>query len=56
LCRVSSCNADLTDSSRYCLRHRICEEHFKVRQGCPGVGNPQRLAVLQSRSLLSGWS
>eukprot|EP00242_Pyramimonas_sp_CCMP2087_P015917 CAMPEP_0198214442 /NCGR_PEP_ID=MMETSP1445-20131203/41473_1 /TAXON_ID=36898 /ORGANISM="Pyramimonas sp., Strain CCMP2087" /LENGTH=340 /DNA_ID=CAMNT_0043889649 /DNA_START=172 /DNA_END=1194 /DNA_ORIENTATION=- len=29
LCRVPSCNADLTDSSRYCLRHRICEEHFK---------------------------
>ena len=30
-CRVPGCNvSDLSNSSRYCLRHRICEAHFKV--------------------------
>eukprot|EP00240_Pyramimonas_obovata_P005481 CAMPEP_0118929648 /NCGR_PEP_ID=MMETSP1169-20130426/6592_1 /TAXON_ID=36882 /ORGANISM="Pyramimonas obovata, Strain CCMP722" /LENGTH=328 /DNA_ID=CAMNT_0006871883 /DNA_START=36 /DNA_END=1022 /DNA_ORIENTATION=- len=29
-CRVPGCSSsDLSNASRYCLRHRICEEHFK---------------------------
>mmetsp|Transcript_14333 Transcript_14333/g.24273 ORF Transcript_14333/g.24273 Transcript_14333/m.24273 type:complete len:336 (+) Transcript_14333:241-1248(+) len=29
-CRVPGCcNKDLSSASRYCLRHRICDEHFK---------------------------
>jgi hypothetical protein len=29
-CRVPGCTvADLSGASRYCLRHRICEEHLK---------------------------
>jgi hypothetical protein len=32
-CRVPRCcNKDLSSASRYCLRHRICDEHFKVRR------------------------
>eukprot|EP00959_Pyramimonas_sp_CCMP1952_P351651 7367913-Pyramimonas_sp.AAC.1 len=29
-CRVPGCTtSDLSNSCRYCLRHRICEAHFK---------------------------
>eukprot|EP00959_Pyramimonas_sp_CCMP1952_P189768 3970041-Pyramimonas_sp.AAC.1 len=31
-CRVPGCSCvNLSNSSRYCFRHRICEEHLKVR-------------------------